>query len=343
MVGMGGLMPEQRALIPEYQAKWGRIVRSRQPIDRMRATEGIQEAYGEIGRIAPEIQFFDSPIAANRWIERCEQLSSFVVQFDLSACMFNFTSFVMNSQSPLGTPQSLEKMPFTLLFDPVMSLPGMKNFAKEISNPLLRHITTIANEQSVTNPLAPIGNQFAGKLTQGIAQGVLFNQQQALRRSVLEQPWGEFLIRTGDSLWQTLRPITQPLETEVEKISSYLGTEVWKQVQAQPQMQQWLGLLSRFWNNPTQFDEVYGWMIDWMPAIDFSVNVLKEDFGIEHWSANVKLRQECFWVYPFEQVCLVIDRPMQYSFDADRELHGEPAIVFRDGTSISAEHGKVLF
>jgi hypothetical protein len=124
---------------------------------------------------------------------------------------------------------------------------------------------------------------------------------------------------------------------------SYVGTEVWKQVQAQPQMQQWVGLLSRFWNNPTQFDEVYGWMIDWMPAIDFSVNVLKEDFGIEHWSANVKLRQECFWVYPFEQVCLVIDRPMRYSFDADRQLHGTPAIVFRDGTSLSAEHGKVLF
>ncbi len=342
MVDVNELTPEQRALISEYQAsdypaKWGRIIRSRRPIDRSLATAGIQDAYTEIGCPLPEIQFFDSPIAATRWVEDCDQLGPFMTQFDLSASIFNLTTFILNQQSPLGTPQNLANTPIVLLFDPALSAPRMQSVATAISKPLLHHITQLAQSQNQMSPLAPIGNHFTGKLAQGIGKSIVFNQQQALRRSILEQPWGEFFVQTGDKLWQTLRPVTQPIETELEKVRTQVTDELWKQLQSQPQAQAWQTQLSHFWKTE-QLDQVYGGMIDWLPIIDFSVVELKQDFGIQHWGAIVKLMQECCWVYPFEKVCLVVDRPNSYVLDADRSLHseGEPAILFRDGYAIYA-------
>jgi internalin A len=57
-----------------------------------------------------------------------------------------------------------------------------------------------------------------------------------------------------------------------------------------------------------------------------------------------QLFEECGWIFPFENICLVCDRPLHIRFDSANELHaeGEPAIAFADGYSLYFHHGVKL-
>jgi internalin A len=57
-----------------------------------------------------------------------------------------------------------------------------------------------------------------------------------------------------------------------------------------------------------------------------------------------QLLEECGWIFPFENICLVCDRPLHIRFDAENRLHaeGEPAIAFADGYSLYFHHGVKL-
>ncbi|WP_308189066.1 DUF6745 domain-containing protein [Nostoc mirabile] len=52
--------------------------------------------------------------------------------------------------------------------------------------------------------------------------------------------------------------------------------------------------------------------------------------------------QHCGFVFQFEKVCIVCDRPCKLSFDQQNMLHaeGEPALQFPDGYSVYACHGR---
>ena len=57
-----------------------------------------------------------------------------------------------------------------------------------------------------------------------------------------------------------------------------------------------------------------------------------------------QLFEECGWIFPFENICLVCDRPLHIRFDSANELHaeGESAIAFADGYSLYFHHGVKL-
>ena len=52
----------------------------------------------------------------------------------------------------------------------------------------------------------------------------------------------------------------------------------------------------------------------------------------------------CGWIFPFEKICIVCDRPIKLSVDIENRLHaeGEPAIQFGDGYSLYSYHGVTL-
>jgi len=58
------MTPEQEKLIPVYQKKWMKIVRSTERVDRVRAEKKIQVAYELMGEKEPEVIFCDSPYSA---------------------------------------------------------------------------------------------------------------------------------------------------------------------------------------------------------------------------------------------------------------------------------------
>jgi internalin A len=53
------------------------------------------------------------------------------------------------------------------------------------------------------------------------------------------------------------------------------------------------------------------------------------------------LFEHCGWIFPFEKICAVCDRPRHLRFDSQNRLHaeGEPAIEFADGWKIYFYHG----
>jgi internalin A len=54
--------------------------------------------------------------------------------------------------------------------------------------------------------------------------------------------------------------------------------------------------------------------------------------------------EECGWIFPFEKICIICDRPLHIRFDAENRLHaeGEAAIAFADGYSLYFHHGVKL-
>ena len=79
-------------------------------------------------------------------------------------------------------------------------------------------------------------------------------------------------------------------------------------------------------------------------TIDFCISELNCDYDRPTWEIFQSLKQNCGFLFPHEDVCLVCDRPIKLSLDNQDRLHGEgePALLFADGYSIYANHGTIL-
>ncbi|WP_299489104.1 DUF6745 domain-containing protein [Acaryochloris sp. IP29b_bin.137] len=79
----------------------------------------------------------------------------------------------------------------------------------------------------------------------------------------------------------------------------------------------------------------------WGCMFDFCISVLKLQHDQQKWRVLQDLIQECGFIFLFEKVCIVCERPCKLMFDSDNQLHGEgePALRFTDGYGINARHG----
>lgn len=80
--------------------------------------------------------------------------------------------------------------------------------------------------------------------------------------------------------------------------------------------------------------------------LDFCISEGQYDFGFQRQeSIFLSLIKYCGWIFPFENICIVCDRPIKLSFDNQNRLHaeeGEPAIRYADGYSLYSYHGVML-
>jgi hypothetical protein len=67
--------------------------------------------------------------------------------------------------------------------------------------------------------------------------------------------------------------------------------------------------------------------------MDFCISVLNLAHEQNAWLAYKSLMSEGGYIFAFEKMCLVSDRPIKYSIDSEERLHAEaePAIEFSDG------------
>jgi hypothetical protein len=76
---------------------------------------------------------------------------------------------------------------------------------------------------------------------------------------------------------------------------------------------------------------------------DFCFTVLGCEHNHQIWQAFQMIPQECGYLFPYEEICIICDRPIQIRLDErGRLLHaeGEPALLFADGTCVYAQHGE---
>lgn len=82
----------------------------------------------------------------------------------------------------------------------------------------------------------------------------------------------------------------------------------------------------------------------WMTGFDFCISVLKIAYPDKEWQVFRSLVKECGWLFAYDNICIVCDRPLHIRFDDQNRLHaeGEPAIQFIDGYSLYSYHGVTL-
>jgi hypothetical protein len=78
-----------------------------------------------------------------------------------------------------------------------------------------------------------------------------------------------------------------------------------------------------------------------MTGFDFCISVLNIDYPQQEWKVFQSLIKECGWLFAYDDICIVCDRPLHLRFDNQNRLHaeGEPAIEFIDGYSLYSYHG----
>ncbi|WP_442938375.1 DUF6745 domain-containing protein [Nostoc sp.] len=77
---------------------------------------------------------------------------------------------------------------------------------------------------------------------------------------------------------------------------------------------------------------------------DFCISVLKCEYHLEKWEFFKKLINYCGWIFPYENICIISNRPSMIRLDEQNNIHAEhlPAIQFVDGFSVYANHGIIL-
>ena len=84
--------------------------------------------------------------------------------------------------------------------------------------------------------------------------------------------------------------------------------------------------------------------VNCMTGFDFCISVLNIDYPQQEWKVFQSLIKECGWLFAYDDICIVCDRPLHLRFDNQNRLHaeGEPAIEFIDGYSLYSYHGVTL-
>ncbi|MBC1240295.1 hypothetical protein GNE10_24725 [Nostoc sp. 2RC] len=123
------------------------------------------------------------------------------------------------------------------------------------------------------------------------------------------QPGTKLQNRIGKRLWFFLR----------KRLDSHIGNVYWKSWQP---------------DKNTTVGSVY----------DFYFKVLNFDYDVEKFQHYQSLITECGWIFAFEKVAIICDRPLHLRFDNQNRLHaeGKPAIEFIDGYSLYSYHGVTL-
>jgi hypothetical protein len=79
--------------------------------------------------------------------------------------------------------------------------------------------------------------------------------------------------------------------------------------------------------------------------LDFCISVLNcaHSYG-NIWTIFQSLVKTCGWIFPYDKVCVVCEKPIALSADNNHRLHAEaaPAVQFADGFAIYAYHGVIL-
>ncbi|MFB2923517.1 MULTISPECIES: DUF6745 domain-containing protein [Aerosakkonema] len=78
--------------------------------------------------------------------------------------------------------------------------------------------------------------------------------------------------------------------------------------------------------------------------LEFCISILRCDRAENIWSVFQSLVKHCSWIYLWEDICILSDRPVELFFDNQNRLHaeGKPAVQFGDGYCLYSHHGVTL-
>lgn len=349
------LTETQEKLLNAYRQKWRSLSLSTERIDRTKAKAAVRDLYKLKQKAQPETLFFASPRSAMRYLlfRRGKIIKEKLKDHFLpdQRCQL-LTSLCENLQKILWE-QSVLAMQDTIWADLWL----------QIANQILPEEELLQRICEANFGNVPIDPEMKANFLTGIIRDrtlisysllhptsdILGNCSWSQIYTVSENKYSSFLWNQVAS--QLVYQIREELETILWKaLEKQTDTQVSPEFKQQKKFDFAGSILQNLTQNfscshPPLFQSMRPelWDRDGV-TIDFCISELNCDYDHQTWEVFQALTQNCGFIFPHEDVCLVCDRPTKLSLDNQDRLHGEgePALLFADGYSIYANHGTIL-
>ena len=135
-----------------------------------------------------------------------------------------------------------------------------------------------------------------------------------------------------------------------DNLRANLGDNLWDNLRDNLGVNLWDNLWDNLRDKKIEYTQTYLWgalNAYWIAYYIFPHIVLRpmhtddQMAVLNEWATIAK---NSFWLYPFDGICFVCDRPNEYHFDEQWRLHNPsgPVVRFSDGYSLYAVHGVML-
>ncbi|AUT02054.1 hypothetical protein CLI64_17605 [Nostoc sp. CENA543] len=336
------LTPEQEAFIPEYQEKWRPIYLSTQPIDQIRAEASVKAVYTVMGQREPKVMFSTSPYAALQQLREIAQSNTNHSSQPSQTDPFLFIKAVWETFKLINQKRQAASQPIQKLHEQLSSA-AHQHLIQEIERQIPNDLTTQdIVENSFVNS-SPLIDSLGKRLD---SQGN--SDVSAAMREKQPEEWQESFQMTANNVDAQLSWLPAKKMLFRGWLKQMLQGTLTAKVHGvdHPQFQ------GAIFNTLAPSEQKI--MFEHSPIIvtdliinciwlDFAFSVLNYPHDVRKWTALQNLVQNCGWILIVNDTCIVCDRPMQILLDENHQLHAEnqPAVKFRDGFSIYAQHGTI--
>lgn len=311
------LSVEQQAQIATYRQKWEKTIFSINRIARHNVEKIIVNLYAHNNKPVPQIVFFASPDQALNFLfdqQNIQILSSLMRELDKLAVQIFDNGLMHKGETPLSG-MFLESLSYNLQKQELCSSIG-KPIAMDIIRGLRINLIDSILFQLEEN-LWGLESQFSN---QKWKLDFLISQQleENLSERICPQIQIGFNKILASSNWRDISIV----------IDSVTGDLSWRE-----ELQD---CLKNIYFNRLNTSIYARQELEGISFIDFCISVLKCECDLNLWNMYQTLFQECDWIFPFENICLICDRPTKISFSVRHRLgkDAEPIMQFSDGFKV---------
>jgi len=345
------LTSSQEAKIQKYQKKWRKIAISTERINQVSVTKVVSKAYKLIEKEKPAMLFFANPYDALKFIFSQIKSEAGIIKETclgnpLGSLFLNKTSNLfsteLNSQIQAKVAKRIkEEISIKLNTNPLISLLSTLNWKKQFT-PRTEDFFNSLQLDSDLGLLIAI--ELGIKLEEKLFILPLFNNAKVffdiLRQQQLEwlEPGIQFYIK---SVFLGLNYLVIPLGKPYNQIITSIFSQNSKSISQHVFGGMGAIIIASNLGITTTNSFISARWAGYCSYIDFCLEVLNCSGNLKQWEVFKGLVENCGWIFPFEKICIVCDRPTKLSFDSENRLHGEgvPAIEFNNEFKIWIDHG----
>lgn len=329
------IQPQIDAQVSAYAQKWRKLALSTQPLHRPQAIASVREFYRSLHKREPRVRIFDSP---HQMRKELLGRSPAILAQELGAPILLPATLDLYNRVTARLDANLVQE----LHDRLQTTPLAQQVAQSLWA-IWQHQDRLLSSGDRHN-LHRLQTHLRDRLFWQVWQ----DRDREWRSQLRQLPGGDWMLQLGDSVRDTLwDTVGEPLW---QQAIAPLYSQLEAQLQTLPPIREWQATVG----------DLLGHAIDglglgvmairpsldlsYIPVIDFAISALHCQPSTPQWLATHNFISDCGWAFPFENTCILIDRPTHWTFDDRDRLHGEgqPAIRFRDGYGVYAYAGVVL-
>lgn len=313
------LTPEQEAKATPLRERWRSVALLTQPIHPQQAAEAIRTAYALVGKAAPEIIFYDSPLTA-----LTQTLSQLVLRLD-AALITRWEHYLTHEWRHDMESEIARKFLGQAITHLNKQMPNLLGAPVDdrLQNCFQGILTTAPEQRLDPSEVERMQTQMQNLLGNQSLHSLVLQHSTCLHNQLIGRLIGQIKARMQSKAAQ--RRLGQ-LEKMIA--NQFLSTFV-------NELGNWLKPL--FYSHglyPERLSSLGSWL-------EFCILVLNCNYDVPRWRVFQSLMGHAGWIFPYEQVCIICNRPIKVSLDDQHQLHAEGsyALLYEDGYGLYFSHG----